>query len=70
MLPDRKAAPYRADTRPRISTGATRTIRPIAEIVNMVDPMPPRPRTTSNCSYDWANAQAAVEPATISSPVM
>ena len=51
-----------------MSGGAVRTIRPIAEIVNIVDPMPPRPRTISSIGNDVAAAQAAVDRATITRP--
>jgi len=49
MLPIRNIEPYRAETRPRIVGGASRTSRPIAETVNITEPIPPRERNTSNC---------------------
>lgn len=47
MLPSRNADPYSADVRPRAVGGASRTIRPIDETVNVTEPMPPRPRHSS-----------------------
>ena len=49
IVPIRKLVAYSPETRPRFSGGEIRISRPSAETVNMVDPMPPRPRNTSNC---------------------
>ena len=42
---------------------------PIAEIVNIVEPMPPSPRTISSIGNEDAAAQAAVDRATMTRPV-
>ena len=68
-LPMRNAVPYTAEARPRISGGAIRTMSPIAETVNIVDPTPARPRSSRMCQYSWAPATSAVVTATVSRPV-
>ena len=47
--PIRNVEAYMPEIRPRESGGARRTIRPMAEMVNMVEPSPPRPRKSSSC---------------------
>ncbi len=49
MLPMRNPAEKKPDTRPRMSLGAIRISKAIAEMLNIVDPMPPRPRKISSC---------------------
>ena len=49
MLPIMNIAPYSADTRPRMCLGAMRISKPIADTVNITDPMPPSERNTSSC---------------------
>ena len=40
----------------------------MAEMVNIVEPMPPSPRKMSSWTYDWAKAVANEEIATMISP--
>jgi hypothetical protein len=40
----------------------------IADTVNIVEPMPPRPRNSSSCQYVCAAATAYVEAATMRRP--
>ena len=48
--------------------GAKRTSIDTDATVNIVDPIPPSDRNTSNCQYSAANAHAPVETATMPSP--
>ena len=41
----------------------------IAETVNIVEPMPPRPRKRRMCQYSWAIETAPVVTATVDRPV-
>ena len=68
MPPTRNALAYAEETRPRMCGGARRTSSAIAETVNIVEPMPPSPRSTSSWAYDCANAVASEEAATTSRP--
>ena len=68
MLPIRKALPYSDDTCPRCDVGASRTSRPMAETVNITEPMPPSPRNRSSVQYVSAMPHSADDVATISSP--
>lgn len=52
IVPIIKAPAYILLTLPRISAGANLAISPIAETVNMVEPIPPKARNTKSCSYD------------------
>ena len=56
------------DARPRNPTGARRMSSESALTVNIVEPMPPSPRSASRCQYSPANAHAPVVSATMASP--
>ena len=49
MFPMRKAVAYRPAIRPRAPGGESLVSKAMAEMVNIVDPRPPRPRNTSSC---------------------
>src|SRR2546423_14705608 len=64
-LPSRKLLDHRLVDRPRSRGGGSRINSAAAETGNMVDPIPPRDRSTSSCQETAAKAQAPVDqPAT------
>ena len=60
--------PFDAEARPRSSGGVTRISSASPEMVNMVDPKPPRERAISRPQYPGEYAMATLEAATMSSP--
>src|SRR6476660_5828477 len=68
--PTRNAEVNSPATRPRASGGEIRILRPNDDKENIADPRPPSERNSSSCQYVSANAHAAVDNATISSPLM
>lgn len=67
--PTRNAPENIPATRPRASCGLIRIIRASAETKNIVEPIPPSARKNNSCQYVSATAQAAVDRATISTPL-
>ncbi len=67
--PKRNPAWNAPEARPRCAGPAVRSSRAIAETVNIADPMPPTPRSTSSCPKLWARAVISEEPATTQIPI-
>ena len=68
-LPKRNAVEYVAEARPRMLGGARRTISPIADTVNMVDPMPAAARSPKTCQKFCASDTSPVVTPTVNKPM-
>src|SRR5690242_20311932 len=69
MPPNRKPLWNAAAERPRWSGAATRSSRLYAPTVNIAEPAPPAPRSTSSWPYDAESPASRLETATIPMPV-
>ena len=69
LIPPSKKPPlYRPLARPRCSPGTITSSRVWALTLNMAEPSPPMPRSTSNCAKDWENPASRLLTATIAMP--
>ena len=66
--PNRNPAWNTAEARPRRGASTTRKSSAIADTVNIDEPIPPIPRSTSSCTKDWDKPARALETATMIKP--